>query len=162
LVPFLLATAFAGSNQYDPIFRKYSKRFFGVGFDWRIFKAQAMAESRLDPSATSGVGAIGLMQLMPSTFQEVQSRYPELQTIDDPTWNIAAGIYYDRQLWKAFTEPASTPDRLYFTFAGYNAGRGTILKAMERARAENLDERTWPSIETIAPKVPKWQYRQTL
>ena len=41
----------AGPDRYDPTFRKYSKRFFGVGFDWRIFKAQGMTESRLDPDA---------------------------------------------------------------------------------------------------------------
>ena len=30
-------------DRYDQTFRKYSKRYFGVGFDWRVFKAQAMA-----------------------------------------------------------------------------------------------------------------------
>ena len=34
-------------KKYDPYFSKYSKRYFGPGFDWRHFKAQAVAESRL-------------------------------------------------------------------------------------------------------------------
>ncbi|MBP6775074.1 MAG: transglycosylase SLT domain-containing protein, partial [Gemmatimonadaceae bacterium] len=59
----------AVASTYDPIFRKYSKRYFSVAFDWRHFKAQAMAESDLNPKARSRVGARGLMQLMPSTYQ---------------------------------------------------------------------------------------------
>ena len=88
------------AQRYDDTFRKYSKRYFGIGFDWRLFKAQGMAESNLDSAATSWVGARGIMQLMPATFQEITSRNPEMSRIDDPEWNIAAGIFYDRQLWK--------------------------------------------------------------
>ena len=52
------------TDRYDPIFRKYTKRYFGVGTDWRWFKAQGMAESDLTPGARSRVGARGIMQLM--------------------------------------------------------------------------------------------------
>src|SRR5919201_1404990 len=52
--------------RYDGVFRKYTKRYFGAGFDWRYFKAQGMAESQLNPTARSWVGARGIMQLMPS------------------------------------------------------------------------------------------------
>ena len=47
--------------KYDRDFSKYSKRFFGPGFDWRYFKAQAEAESRLKVTATSGAGAVGIV-----------------------------------------------------------------------------------------------------
>src|SRR5688572_4926453 len=86
------------TDRYDDTFRKYSKRFFGPAFDWRLFKAQGMAESNLDPQARSWVGARGIMQLMSSTYKEVQSRNPDLGEINDPEWNIAAGISYNRQL----------------------------------------------------------------
>ena len=81
------------TERYDPTFRKYAKRFFGVGFDWRLFKAQAMTESRLNPLAQSQVGARGIMQLMPSTFLEIQSKHPDWLSVDDVEWNIAAGIF---------------------------------------------------------------------
>jgi membrane-bound lytic murein transglycosylase F len=55
------------ADRYDDTFRKAAKRSFGPAFDWRVFKAQGMAESNLDPLARSRVGARGLMQLMPST-----------------------------------------------------------------------------------------------
>jgi membrane-bound lytic murein transglycosylase MltF len=104
LVVLLLATATPGTAQrvprdqarYDELFRKYSKRFFGVGYDWRYFKAQGMAESNLDSAARSYVGARGIMQLMPTTFAQIQSRRTEFESIDNVEWNIAAGILHDR------------------------------------------------------------------
>ena len=160
---FLAGPVFAGdTSRYDDVFRKYSKRWFGVGFDWRVFKAQGLAESNLNPAAHSWVGAIGIMQLMPSTFKEVQSRNPELSNMNDPEWNIAAGVYYDRQLWKQWTRNESAPDRLSFVFGSYNAGRGIILKAQNQAAKEQLDQEVWPSIEQVAPQVPRWRHQETL
>jgi soluble lytic murein transglycosylase-like protein len=150
------------TDRYDPTFRKYSKRFFGVGFDWRYFKAQAMAESDLIPTARSWVGARGLMQLMPATFQEIQSKSPELESIDDPEWNIAAGIKHDRYLWRLWKNHGSSDERRACMFASYNAGQGTLGRAHGAARAEQLDDMTWSSIETIAPRIERWRYRETL
>ena len=150
------------SGRYDDTFRKYSKRYFGIGFDWRLFKAQGMAESGLDSAATSWVGARGIMQLMPTTFLEISSRNPEMSQIDDPEWNIAAGIFYDRQLWKQWAADSVENHRREFMFASYNAGRGTILSAQAMARRDSLDYRSWPAIESVAPKVRRWRYTETL
>lgn len=147
---------------FDESFRKYTKRFFGVGFDWRVFKAQAMAESRLDPQAHNPTGARGLMQLMPSTYRQIQTRNPEFQSIDDPEWNIAAGIQYDRTLWNLWNDHETDADRQRFTFASYNAGRGTILRAQAMARKDSLDHLKWASIEAVAPKVQRWRHEETL
>jgi len=150
------------TDRYDDTFRKYAQRFFGPGFDWRIFKAQAMAESNVDMNAKSWVGARGIMQLMPSTFAEIRSKNPEIASIDKPEWNIAAGIYYDRQLWNRWTEQAGEADRQRFMFASYNAGRGTLLRAQNVARSQTLDPSLWLSIQTVAPDVPKWRHQETL
>jgi membrane-bound lytic murein transglycosylase F len=163
LLVLLSSSAYpADTSRYDDLFRKYSKRFFGPGFDWRVFKAQGLAESNLNPDARSWVGATGIMQLMPSTFAEVQSKNPELIDVNQPEWNIAAGIFYDRKLWKVWKEHDSIQHRLSFMLASYNAGRGTINRAKNRAVEEKLDGRTWPSIETVAPRVPRWRYDETL
>ncbi len=150
------------STQYDDDFRKYSKRFFGVGFDWRVFKAQAVAESNLTPTATSHVGALGLMQLMPSTFQEIQSKNPEFERIDDPQWNIAAGICYNRRLWLKFSDQDSTGERLHFTFGSYNAGPTRIFRAQTVADGDSLDSHVWANVASVAPRIPNWRYRETL
>jgi len=148
--------------RYDPLFKKYSKRYFGPAFDWRVFKAQAMAESNLSADAKSGVGARGIMQLMPTTFREIQTRNPELACIDHPEWNIAAGIGYDRSLWRLWTEHPTLEERRNFMLASYNAGRGTLLRAQNTAREKQLDHCVWRSIAEIAPSVRGWRYRETL
>ncbi len=150
------------TSQYDDTFRKYGKRYFGPGFDWQYFKAQAMAESNLDPNAKSYVGAQGLMQLMPSTYRMIQTKRPEFGPINDPEWNIAAGIMHDRYLWKLWSKEISEEERLNFMFSSYNAGEGTLARAMKVAQAQQLDHSRWANIETIAPTVPRWRYRETL
>ena len=170
LVVALLATGLAAvalqaqlvTSRYDPTFRKYSKRYFGVGFDWRVFKAQGMTESNLDPAAQSWVGARGIMQLMPSTFLEVQSRNPDFTAIDDDQWNIAAGIYYDRRLWRQWLDSVGADDHQRFMFASYNAGRIPLLRAQELARTRQLGPRLWPSIEAVAAEVPRWRHLETI
>ena len=147
---------------YDDTFRKYSKRYFGPGFDWRLFKAQGMAESNLDPKAKSGVGARGVMQLMPSTFRSIQSENEELKEIDDPEMNIAAGVFYDRKLWLLWEKDSVDGHRKEFMLASYNAGRRTILRAQTHARGSGLDPRVWPDIAKVAPAVPRWRHRETL
>jgi len=150
------------TDRYDDTFRKYAQRFFGPGYDWRLFKAQAMAESNLDMNAKSWVGARGLMQLMPSTFKEVRSKNPEIGSIDKPEWNIAAGIYYDRQLWRQWHDQQGEGGCKSFMLGSYNAGRGTLLRAQGVARLKTLDPAVWESIETVAPEVPRWRHEETL
>ena len=169
LVLFAIATPAAAQKrpadvpgEYDELFKKYSKRYFGPAFDWRVFKAQAMAESNLTPTAKSRVGARGLMQLMPTTFHEIQTKNPEIECIDHPEWNIAAGIHYDRVLWKLWSEHPTLDDRRNFMLGSYNAGRGTLLRAQATAREKQLDQGAWLSIEAVAPSVRGWRYRETL
>jgi membrane-bound lytic murein transglycosylase F len=149
-------------SKYDDTFRKYSKRFFGPAFDWKLFKAQGIAESGLSPDAISQVGAKGIMQLMPSTFSEIQSSNPELTDINDPEWNIAAGINYDRTIWTSWKEIEDNKEKQRFTFGSYNAGRGTIMKAQSKAKDKNLDHNSWENIRQIAPEVPRWRHEETI
>jgi soluble lytic murein transglycosylase-like protein len=149
------------SERYDPAFRKYTKRYFGPAFDWRYFKAQGFAESGLKANATSWVGARGVMQLMPSTYQEIASRRPEFGPIDQPEWNIAAGIMHDRYLWNLWLNTVPDDERHRFMFASYNAGEGTINRAFAVAKSKGSLP-AWSSIEVIAPSVQRWRYLETL
>jgi membrane-bound lytic murein transglycosylase MltF len=121
-----------------------------------------MAESDLKPLAKSWVGARGIMQLMPSTFQTIQSARPEFKSIDDPQFNIAAGIMHDRYLWTLYPKGMDADERLRFMFAAYNAGEGTIKRARSAAEKALLDAALWSSVEQIAPNVKPWRYRETL
>lgn len=150
------------TTHYDDYFRKYSKRYFGVGYDWRIFKAQAMAESDLIPTARSHVGARGLMQLMPSTYAMIESTSPRYKAIDDPQSNIAAGISHDRGLWIVWGKQVAESDKVHFMFASYNAGDMTIIRARAVAKKSKLDPMEWESVVVVAPKVQRWRYKETL
>jgi membrane-bound lytic murein transglycosylase F len=136
------------TNKYDRHFKKYSKRYFGPLFDWHWFKAQAIAESGLSHDAKSHVGALGLMQIMPATFDEINRKNPQFSRLESPKWNIAAGIYYDRTLYRKFKKTA-TQDKLYMTFASYNAGYGRILNASKRTGSK---EKNWEEIRHYLPR----------
>jgi membrane-bound lytic murein transglycosylase F len=136
------------TNEYDRHFKKYSKRYFGPLFDWRWFKAQAIAESGLNDDAESEVGARGLMQIMPDTLEEIFKQNPHFAEEEAVHWNIAAGIYYDRKLYRKF-EKTAAQDKLYMTFASYNAGYGRILNAAKKTPSK---EKNWNEIEPLLPR----------
>ncbi len=149
--------------EFDHHFSKYSKRYFGVAFDWLYFKAQVVAESNLQPDVRSPAGAAGLMQIMPLTFSEIRRRNPGIEgPVDDPRWNIAAGIWYDRQHYVAWRAERPFSDRLKFMFGSYNAGLGGILRAQEAAEAAGLDGALWASIEQSLPLVAGGRAPDTL
>jgi membrane-bound lytic murein transglycosylase MltF len=150
-------------DTYDPIFRKYSKRYFGVGYDWRHFKAQGMAESELNPTAKSRVGARGIMQLMPGTFNIIFDPRKIPRNITDPEFNIAAGIMHDRYLYTRWIrDNVAKEDQADFMFASYNAGEGPIIRARKAALQKALDAGRWDAIEVVAPNITAWRYRETL
>ena len=138
-------------TKYDQYFKKYAKRYFGPNVDWRWFKAQGIAESALQDKAKSAVGAKGIMQIMPATFDEIRQKNPQFVNVDEPRWNIAAGIYYDRYLYRKITDIDSFQNRLYLTFAGYNAGYGGVLRAIKRAQQPREDAE-WGLLKKHLPK----------
>jgi membrane-bound lytic murein transglycosylase F len=150
------------TDEYDPLFRKYTKHYFGAHFDWHWFKAQAIAESGLRPDARSPMGARGIMQILPSTYQEIRARNPFLASIDEPRWNIAAGIFYDRQLYRKWKKKQAirTSERLKFAFGSYNAGYGNILKAHKRAARNGQSVNTWQQVAAHAPSETRHYVRR--
>jgi len=158
LVPALaLAAGFKGvdhehwTTRYDHYFRKYAKHYFGPVFDWRWFKAQGIAESGLDPKARSKAGAVGIMQIMPGTFEYIRKKNPSILSIEDPKWNIAAGIFYDRHLYDKWEgEPLDGMDRLFFTFGAYNAGHYRVRRAYNKLRKQGKPA-TWQQVDDLLP-----------
>lgn len=76
---------------------------------------------------TSSAGAMGLMQVMPATFDELRGRYPELGDDPyDPHDNIMAGTAYLRELYDMFGSPGF--------LAAYNAGPGRLDDYLTRNR----------------------------
>ena len=103
-----------------------SSEEFGVpeNLIWAIIKV----ESDFDSSAESGVGAVGLMQLMPATFDEITNRRlmdgfdPGMRY--DPETSIRYGTYYISYLYARYGNWSTA-------LAAYNAGLGYVDEWLE-------------------------------
>lgn len=142
------------SDLYDQLFQIYAVEFFYKILPWQWFKAQAIAESSLDPEAVSPAGARGLMQLMPGTARDMASKLGLLHrsSVANPNTNIRMGIAYDRQCWDIWKKE-SAAERIRFMFGSYNAGPGNILAAQKMAGQSGLATDRWLSIISALPEI---------
>jgi membrane-bound lytic murein transglycosylase F len=122
-------------SPYDNLVRKYAELY---GFDWRLIVAQMYQESRFNPAATSHVGAEGLMQIMPSTAEDIGAK-----NLADPADSIKAGIKYLGMLRDQFENDLLLEDRTWFSLASYNAGFGRVKRARQLAAEMGLDADRW-------------------
>jgi len=143
---------------YDSMFRTFTACFFAdFPVDWRWLKAQAIAESGLDPLAVSPAGARGIMQIMPSTWAEVRAALDLADDPFDPHLSIKAGVYYAARQYRVWGDERGM-ERLRFMFASYNAGLGNIIKAQRMAKQSD----TWASLAEALPLVTGEHARETI
>jgi membrane-bound lytic murein transglycosylase F len=133
-------------NKYGKTIRSYSNRY---GVDWRLVVAVMKVESRFNHSAESEKGAKGLMQIMPTTQNEIADKIGmESEAFDGPHGNIRGGIFYLAQLYKQFgNDGLSEENQLKFTLAAYNAGPGRINDAKKMAAYVNDNPKEWNSVK---------------
>jgi membrane-bound lytic murein transglycosylase MltF len=119
------------------LFRKYGAQY---DVDWMLMAAQGYQESRLDHNAKSHVGAIGVMQVMPATGQEL--RVGDIHKLEP---NIHAGVKYMRGLVDRYfaNEPMDDLNKMLFAFAAYNAGPGRVRQLRREASERGLDPNIW-------------------
>jgi soluble lytic murein transglycosylase len=93
---------------------------------WSLAHGIARQESSFDPYARSGVGARGMMQLMPGTAREQAGKmgvgYDSTRLYTDPSYNVMLGsAYFQRML-------NSWDGNVPLAVASYNAGAGNVRK----------------------------------
>ncbi len=130
--------------------------------DAYLVAALIREESRFDPMAVSWAGAVGLMQLMPSTAYRLKDRVKVDLTdgseLHDVKKNILLGTHYLSMLIKEFK-------KVPFALAAYNAGENALKDWLYRFSNKDIDEfiEEIPYRETrrYVKKVLKsyWQYR---
>ncbi len=131
------------------LFQKYAERY---DFDWLMVMSQAYQESRLDQAARSKAGAVGIMQIKPSTAADKNVNIADIDKLEN---NIHAGIKYLRFIRdRYFAGEAMTElDKTLFSFAAYNAGPARITRLRNRAAKQGLDPNIWfDNVEVIAAK----------
>jgi membrane-bound lytic murein transglycosylase MltF len=131
------------------LFQKYSSQY---GFDWLILAALGYQESGLDQSVRSHVGAVGVMQVMPSTASDPKVNIPNIEEIEP---NIHAGVKYLHFLHhRYFQDPVVDKlNQWLFTFAAYNAGPARVRKLRKEATNMGLDPNIWfRNVEVVAAK----------
>ena len=122
-------------SPYDDLVRRYAEQF---GFDWRLIVAQMYQESRFNPNAESSAGAVGLMQLLPTTASEVG-----ITDLYKPSASIHGGVRYLNTLYKRFDDSLAFEDRVWFSLAAYNAGFQRVEQARQRAVDMGLNPDRW-------------------
>src|SRR5262245_23481726 len=129
------------------LFKTYGKKY---RFDHLMLAAQGYQESRLDQQARSRSGAIGIMQILPSTGKQLG-----VGDITKAEPNIHGGTKYMRQLFDQYFHDADfdQQNRALFAFASYNAGPGRIAKIRDEAKHRGLNANRWfNNVEIIASK----------
>jgi membrane-bound lytic murein transglycosylase MltF len=126
-------------------FQVYSDKY---DVDWLLMAAQGYQESQLNQAAKSPVGAVGVMQVMPKTGNELK-----VGDITEAEANIHAGIKYMRWMIDHYyeKEPMTKLDKALFAFASYNAGAGRISQLRKEAAKRGLDPNVWfHNVEYVA------------
>ena len=129
------------------LFRKYGEQY---DLPYLLVAAQAYQESTLDQSARSPVGAVGVMQIKPST---AAGKPIEIQNVEELDNNIEAGTKYLRFLVDQYykNEPMDRVTKGLFAVASYNAGPARIRQLRRKAEAQGLDPNRWfNNVELVA------------
>lgn len=122
-------------SKYDELFKASALK---RNWDWRFLASIAYQESRYDPNARGFGGAYGMMQFMPNTGPSFDV-YPD----SPPAVQIDAGMRYIDQLFNQWNHIESREQRLKFTLASYNAGKGHIEDAVRLAEMLGYNPHVW-------------------
>lgn len=139
---------------FEPVVRSIRKK---GELHSQLVSALMKAESGFNEKIVSPAGAIGLMQLMPSTARKVHGEvFPQFsfaaERLFDPAANVVYGVRYLEKLERIFPhEPASW-------IASYNAGEEAVERWKEKRGNLPLDE----FIESIPYKETNFYVKKVL
>jgi len=130
-------------DRWAPLVKEASRRF-GIAEAWikAVIRMESGGRTQLDDKRpiTSNAGAMGIMQVMPETYQEMRQQYGLGADPYDPHNNVLAGTAYLSWLYGKYGYPK--------LFAAYNAGPGTI--EAQSAGTRKLPDETRAYVSGIA------------
>ena len=137
-------------EQYHALFQKYSAEY---SFDWLLIAALAYQESRLNPTKKSNRGAVGIMQIKPSTANDKNVGIKDVHKLEN---NVHAGVKYlaflrDRYFTSPDIEPGAS---VHLSLAAYNAGPAKVRRMRDQAKKMGLDPNIWfRNVEQAAQQI---------
>jgi membrane-bound lytic murein transglycosylase MltF len=137
-------------RQAVQFFRKYGDEY---GLPWLLIAAQAYQESQIDQTRKSHAGAVGVMQIRPSTAAGAPINITGVDASMEK--NIQAGVKYLRFIVDQHyaDEPMDRLNSGLFAMASYNAGQARIARLRRKAVAMGLDGNQWfGNVEVVAAR----------
>jgi len=131
------------------LFRKYGAQY---NWDWLLLIAQGYQESQLDNTKKSPAGAVGIMQIKPSTAADANVGIDNVYDLEN---NIhAAAKYLDFLRNRYFDSPDIDPlNAVLFSLAAYNMGPGRMNQIRKKAAAQGVNPNEWfGQVELIAAR----------
>ena len=137
-------------DNYINLFQKYGEQY---DFDWLFLGAIAFQESHLDQDKKSKAGAVGIMQIKPSTAAD---KNVDIKGVEkNAEQNIHAAAKYLSFLRNRYFSGPEIDDvtEIDFTIAAYNAGPRRVQEMRKKADNIGLDSNKWfDNVEQIAMK----------
>ncbi len=155
IVAVLLPAVFLTLRANFP--RPYFETADLCGVDPALVYAVMRKESGYKEEAVSRAGAVGLMQLKPSTAEFVCSRMGvgfSAEKLKDGEYNLSLGAWYLSYLFEKFSDERTV-------LAAYNAGEGTVRKWLSEEKyssnGSTLTRIPYPETEEYVKKVEKFK-----
>ena len=129
------------SEKYHSIVNKYAEQH---SVPEQLVFAIIKVESNFDPSVVSSAGAMGLMQMLPSTYEWLTTKLGDNYSKDDlydPETNIRYGTYYLQYLYSRF----GTWEK---AIIAYNWGEGNFSEFLNNEGYTEGDYDSIPATET--------------
>ncbi|MEJ1961331.1 MAG: membrane-bound lytic murein transglycosylase MltF [Gammaproteobacteria bacterium] len=123
------------------------------GVDWRLLAAIGYQESKWDPKAVSGDGALGVMMLTEDTAQAMG-----VTDRTNPQQNIFAGAKYFAEVKEKVPDRIPEPDRTWFALASYNVGFGHLEDARVLAQSRGKNPDSWADVRDSLPLLAQERY----
>ncbi|MEE4162223.1 MAG: transporter substrate-binding domain-containing protein [Woeseiaceae bacterium] len=134
-------------TELETAFRTSAEEF---DFDWLMLAAQAFQESRFRHGRKSPAGAVGVMQIKPSTAADRNVGIADISSVSN---NVRAGAKYMRFLIERYfsDDDIDELNGWFFGLAAYNAGPARVARLRREAASEGKDPNLWfDNVEIIA------------
>ncbi|WP_420414657.1 transglycosylase SLT domain-containing protein [Roseibium sp.] len=134
----------------EALFKKYGQEY---NIDWLLIAAQSYQESQFKQEVRSHAGAVGLMQIKPSTAAGNPINIKGVAA--DADNNVHAGVKYLRYLADQYFADLEhdRPNQTFFALAAYNAGPSRFKKLRAEAEKSGYDPNKWfGNVEWIVAK----------